>query len=77
MRWQASRSGGKQTIAKARKGRNRETVGGDSKVAESEWPACVGGADRILSRPLTPSLSPEIHPAISDVLRGGEGAKQV
>jgi hypothetical protein len=39
-------------------------------------PACVGGADRILARPLTLSLSPEYRPSITRALRGGEGTKQ-
>ena len=39
-------------------------------------PACVDAADRILARPLTPSLSPENARHITEVSRGGEGAKR-
>jgi hypothetical protein len=41
----------------------------------SSLSVCVGDAGRILARPLTLSLSPEIHLHITRVLRGGEGTK--
>jgi hypothetical protein len=36
---------------------------------------CVGAADRILARPLTPALSRDFGPFISGAFRAGEGAK--
>jgi len=40
-------------------------------------PAGVDAAGRILARTLTPALSRDDGPSISDVFRAGEGAKQV
>jgi len=37
---------------------------------------CVGDADRILARALTPFLSLDSGPLISHVFREGEGAKR-